>query len=491
MAHDGPLRAATFRPSWSDRSADEPHPRPSSPAPPGAAPGDAGRESGGGDLLQILAAASLLVAMLGFVAGGVLWRADMFVGLIVAPILVAVTLPLARAADRAFPGVDAASIVMLGLGAKLVGVQVRYYVIEGVYRGVGDSTGYDTWGRRLAPQFLDFDFTVDLGRSVLGTGFLRYLSGLVYVIVGSHQFAAFLVFGFFAFMGVYLLYRAFGLAVPGADMRRFGLLAFLWPSMLFWPSSVGKDSWVLLCIGVASYGIARILTVRPGAFLITGLGLAGVVAVRPHVAILLGAAVVPAYFLRRGGRTSPLAPAAKVIGLAVLLVGFSVVAAQAERFFGFEDLDSGSVEEVLVETQGRTSQGGSAYTPVVVRNPIQYPWAVVTVLVRPFPTEADNGQMLFTSLEGFVLLLLIGLSIPRLASIRQLATRHSYVVFVLMYVAMFCFAFAAMGNFGILARQRVQMLPFLFALLSLPYAAKAVTSRRRDEPPRFRTINDR
>lgn len=491
MAHDGPLRAATYRPTWSDRrpSRGEPEARLDPPEAEPTRPAE--QPAHRSDVLQIAAASSLVLAMLGFVAGGVLWRSDMFAGLIVAPVLMLLTVPLARSAGRAFPRFDAASIVMLGLGAKLVGVQIRYYVIEGVYRGVGDSTGYDQWGQRLAPQFLDLDFTVELGRSVLGTGFLRYLTGLVYVVVGSHQFSGFLVFGFFSFLGVYLMFRAFGMAVPDADLRRYALLAFLWPSMIFWPSSVGKDSWMLLCIGVSCYGIARILTLRPGGFLIAGVGLAGVVAVRPHVAILLGAAIVPAYFLRRSNRTSPLAPAAKAIGLVVLLVGFAVVAAQAERFFGFEDLDSGSVEEVLVETQGRTSQGGSAYTPVVVRNPLQYPWAVVTVLVRPFPTEADNGQMLFTSLEGFVLLLLIGLSIPRLGSIRQLATRHSYVVFLAVYVAMFCFAFAAMGNFGILARQRVQMLPFLFALLSLPYAVRAVSSRGREPAPRYRTINER
>ncbi|MEO1064391.1 MAG: hypothetical protein AAFZ07_23475 [Actinomycetota bacterium] len=515
MAHDGPLRATTHRPSWRDQpatgrptSSEQPattrptwreqaaaaRPTPGRPAPeqvdeqppptaPPAAPGTTN------DTLTLLAGAVLVAAVLGFVAGGVLWRSEMFAGLIVAPVLILLTLPLAKAARAAVPSFDAGALIMLALGAKLIGVQARYYVIEGVYNGVGDSTGYDGWGRRLAPQFLDLDFTVEIGRPLLGTGFLRYLSGLVYAVVGSHQFAAFLVFGFFAFLGLYLIFRALCLAVPEADHQRYGLLLFLWPSLIFWPASVGKESWMLLCIGIVAYGVARLLVVRPGAFLLIGLGMGGIVLVRPHIAILLGGAIVPAYFLRRGRGAISLGPVTKVIGLLVLVAGFSLVAAQAERFFGFEDLTASSVGDALDRTESQTTTGGSAYEPVVVRNPLQYPWAVVTVLIRPFPTEASNGQMLFTSLEGFALILLIGLSLVRVGSIRSLMRERPYLVFALFYVAMFCFAFAAMGNFGILARQRVQVLPFLFVLLVLPSASKR--QRAREPVPRYRTINDR
>ncbi|MEM9606447.1 MAG: hypothetical protein AAGA99_03425 [Actinomycetota bacterium] len=468
MEPRGPLRAATYRPQWDSSPADTGRPDSVQPTPPVAGP-----VPERGDGLVLAAAAVLMLAVLGFIAGGVFWRSDMLAGLVVTPVLVLLTLPLARAAGQACPRFDAGSLVMLGLGAKLLGVQARYYTIEGVYNGLGDSTSYDTWGRELAQQFIELDFTAELQRSLLGTGFLRYLSGLVYVVVGSHQFAAFCVFGFFAFFGVYLMFRAVVLALPEANHLRYGLLVFLWPSLLFWPASVGKESWMLMCLGIAVYGAARVFMIRPGGFLILGLGLGGMVLVRPHVAILVGAAIVPAYLLRRGGGLGPIGPAAKFIGLGVLMVGFALIAAQAERFFGFDELSADTFNETLEQTQAQTTQGGSAYDPVVVRSPIDYPWAVVTVLVRPFPTEADNGQMLFTSLESFVLLTLLVLSIPRLGSIPRLASRRTFIIFAVVYVAMFCFAFAAMGNFGILARQRVQMLPVLFSLLVLPLASRS------------------
>lgn len=487
----GPIRARIHRPTWPDSSKpDEPSTSAldgdvEGPSPPVIEP-EARTDS---DALSLLAGAVFVMAMLGFVAGGLLWRAEMLAGLIVAPILALLTLPLARAARSAVSSFDAGALLMLGLGAKLLGVQARYYVIEGVYNGVGDSSGYHGWGLRLGPQFRELDFIADVNRPILGTGFLRYLTGLVYAVVGSNQFVGFLVFGFLAFLGLVLMFRAFCLAVPDGDHRRYGLLLFLWPSLIFWPASIGKESWMLLCLGLTLYGIARVLVVRPGGFVLMALGLSGMVVVRPHVGILVAAALVPAYFLRRGSGMGALGPVSKAVGLVVLLVGFSLIAAQAERFFGFEDLTTSSLGDALERTEQQTTTGGSAYEPVVVRNPLQYPWAVVTVLVRPFPTEADNGQMLFTSLEGFALIALIAFSVTRTSSFRATLTRRPYVAFALVYVGMFCFAFAAMGNFGILARQRVQVLPLLFVLLAVTTGRSATPTRA--SSPRFPTVQDR
>ena len=52
---------------------------------------------------------------------------------------------------------------------------------------------------------------------------------------------------------------------------------------------------------------------------------------------------------------------------------------------------------------------------------------------------------------------------------------------------MFAYAFAAIANFGILARERVQVLPMFFVLLAVPPArrtGRAATSRRRPRSAR-------
>jgi hypothetical protein len=59
------------------------------------------------------------------------------------------------------------------------------------------------------------------------------------------------------------------------------------------------------------------------------------------------------------------------------------------------------------------------------------------------------------------------------------------VAFILVYASGFVVAFASISNFGILARERVQLLPFFLVLLAAPgsrraRAAPAAVAQRRE-----------
>ena len=77
----------------------------------------------------------------------------------------------------------------------------------------------------------------------MGTGFMRMVTGVVYVVTGPSLVGGFLVFSVLGFWGIYFVYRAF-VALPcreGNDWL-YGLLMFLLPSMLFWPSGHRQGS---------------------------------------------------------------------------------------------------------------------------------------------------------------------------------------------------------------------------------------------------------
>jgi hypothetical protein len=61
------------------------------------------------------------------------------------------------------------------------------------------------------------------------------------------------------------------------------------------------------------------------------------------------------------------------------------------------------------------------------------------------------------------------------------------MMFAVSYLLMFGYAFSAIANFGILTRERVQALPFLFVPLSMPkwHRAPPVRSSRRERGPRM------
>jgi hypothetical protein len=64
------------------------------------------------------------------------------------------------------------------------------------------------------------------------------------------------------------------------------------------------------------------------------------------------------------------------------------------------------------------------------------------------------------------------------------------VAFVLVYSGLFVVAFSSIANFGILARERTQLLPFFLVLLAVPASrprpapAPAVTAERRADADR-------
>ncbi|HEX6331130.1 MAG TPA: hypothetical protein VF129_07565, partial [Actinomycetota bacterium] len=92
---------------------------------------------------------------------------------------------------------------------------------------------------------------------------------------------------------------------------------------------------------------------------------------------------------------------------------------------------------------------------------------LVTVLFRPFIFEAHNTQALVAAVEGSVLIAIVLYHWRSLVASLRGFRRQPYVAFVLAYVAMFIVGFSSIANFGILARQRVQLYPLFFVLLSL------------------------
>ncbi len=96
------------------------------------------------------------------------------------------------------------------------------------------------------------------------------------------------------------------------------------------------------------------------------------------------------------------------------------------------------------------------------------------MLFRPLLNEASSIPILASAVEGTFLLGLTVLAFPRILVNIWAARRHQYVALALAYTFGFVVAFSSFFNLGIIARQRVQVLPlFLVCLVAL-------TMRRED-----------
>jgi hypothetical protein len=398
--------------------------------------------------------------------------------LIVIPLLTLLTAPVFISASRKEKRFDLAGIAATGLALRFFAT--FYRMAHGF-----DAYVYDKEGNRIADAFRHFHFGVDAGSPVPGTGGLNILSGIVSVFTGANRTAKFLVFAWIGFLGCYLLYRAFVIALPNADHKRYALLIFLWPSLFYWLSSIGKDGWMVLTLGIASVGAARVLVRRPGGYTLLVLGSLLGSFVRPHVSLMALLAFGVALLVSRRQSSRPgVTPSsiAKVAGLVVLIAVGGVVASRAATVLNVNDFSSSSISTALNTNVNRTDEGGSTFTAANPQNPLGYAEAAFTILYRPLPIESHGAEQIATALEGLFLLGLTIASWRRIVSAFGRLRSEPYVTYAIVYMLIFFFAFGTMSNFGILARQRMQVMPMFFVLLSLYPTARATKSKASPTP---------
>jgi hypothetical protein len=395
--------------------------------------------------------------------------------LLVGPVLFGISLPvLSRYAksqgDRRLFG-----FLVFALVLKLGGALVRYWVGFDVYEGDFDAGFYHESGALLREQFLAGIFDTGLP-TLVGTRFIQFLTGIVYVIVGPSVISGFLFYSWLGFWGLFLFLRAFTMAVPEGRVKTYARFLFLLPSLVYWPSSIGKEAWMMFTLGIAAVGAAHMLSGSLLRGLVpTGLGLWLGGMVRPHISGLFAVALAGAYLLRRPRpEWRQFAPFAKGFGIVLLGLVAVFLAVQASQYLqqdvGLEG--SGGVTSILEQTAERTRTGGSEFAPSILESPGRAPIAIFTVLFRPTVLEAHNTQAMVAALELTFLLLLtivrIRWIIGAIASIR----RQTYVGLALFYTGVSVLAFSSLANFGILARQRVQFLPLSLVLLAIPPRTK-------------------
>lgn len=411
----------------------------------------------------LVVAATLAYASL--VAAVTVLSAALSRAMLVANVCVVVSVILLRRWTRGDPP-DIQRVLLVGLGAKLAASGVRYIVAFDVYGGLADAARYHDAGVVAAQAFRSGDFSPDSPLPIVGTRFIELAAGAVYALVGPTLIGAFVAFACVGYWGSYLFYRAVTLALPDADHKRYALLLLI-PSLLFWPSALGKDAWMHFALGLTTYGMARFFAARRGGALVLAAGLGACAVVRPHLALAMAAAFAAATVVARGRYTRRSSPVRTVVGFAVAAVSIALFVGLVRDHFELQDVDAVAVEQLLDRAESQTSGGGSSFDAPRARSPLQIPGAVFSVLFRPLPTEARNVLIGVASLEGLFLMFLFVRLRSSLFAAAVRVRSDPFIAAVLVYTAVFCVAFSSFGNFGVLSRQRVQLFPFVFVLLAV------------------------
>jgi len=355
-----------------------------------------------------------------------------------------------------------AGVLIIGLGLRLIGSMARLGVLDEIYSGLGDSKMYFEIGRGYADQIRSLDFGFMLGEGTMsgqwwGTEFVRSVTGVVIFFTGESIRAGFLVFSLFAFAGLVLCVRAFGRVFGEEAELKFARWVWLWPSLWFWPSSIGKEALMLLASGVTIWGYIGKGSPR-WPIVLAGLLLTG--AIRPHVATVTAGALLAAESLGSGS----LLNWRRITGIliAAALAVYSVRTGLNQMGLGDADLEG--VQEHFEFRAGQTEQGGSRIA--TTSGWASIPMAFITILARPFLWEA-RGIALLSALEITAFWVIVwrkrSTAWPFLKNWRHDPFSRFGLVFTLGISLMYGLAFA---NLGIIARQRAVILPFLMTLVT-------------------------
>ena len=376
---------------------------------------------------------------------------------------------MARGLDSKF----VLKLLLVALGAHMLGALVRFWTGLTLF-GFKDVSRYDRAAEVIGPLLRHLEFSAAAANLAVGTKFTEFYTGVVYAIIGPSIYGGFLVFGFFSFLGSYFFYQAFRVAFPDSQHRFYGILVFLYPSVVYWSNGIGKDALMALFIGLAAYGSALLIKrVQFNGLVFLILGLTGTATVRPHVTAMLVLALMVAFLLRKGSTGGK----SLIIQGSILVVGMVLVWSFTQyilNFVGLENLSLEAASEYYDYRQGTTGdldEGGSGFKAPSFTSPFFVPMSFVTVLFRPFPWEAHNLGALIQAMDGMLLMALMFWRAPILGKAILHSRSNPYVIFIMVFVTMMVIGLITIANFGTLVRERPMFLPLLMMLLaSAPYA---------------------
>ncbi|MGH8915716.1 MAG: hypothetical protein ACRDZM_14520 [Acidimicrobiia bacterium] len=356
--------------------------------------------------------------------------------------------------------------VLAGFVAKIAGTFARHYMVLYLY-GAGDSLRYYSTAVELAEVWRSGNIPTLTGDGSLGTQVVEAATGGLFAIATPSFFGGFVIFAMLSYLGQLGLYAAFRRWAKPHQLKPYAFLVLFLPTYAFWPSSIGKDALVVLCLGLSAYCISRLLESFELRWVIPlGLSLVGLGFVRIHIAALVALALVGtvivsklrmgAGFLTRGRKFITFAGAAAAVLLAVTLIPDIV---------GLELNDAEDIVPFTDEIARRTSEDGTIAPGDPVRSVIDVPGAIALVLFRPYVFEATELQHLFAAAETTLILLISVWKLPGMIRKWREWRRNAYLVFCTLYTVAFAIAFSVVRNLGIIARQRGQVLAFFLAVV--------------------------
>ena len=286
---------------------------------------------------------------------------------------------------------------------------------------------------------------------------------------------------FFAKWGMYAVFRD---ELRRLSRRSLATAALCFPSVVFWSSSILKESYAMIGLSALFYGSRRLIR---GEWVFTPLVIVGaslVALFKPYILFPFVVGVAAWLVFERSSRAFKYAPIYVFVGAVVgllLILGLSAL---------FPDFAPTKIVEHTADAQARGvyAEGGSFYAmgpqDATATGQLLYaPLAFVTAISRPWPWEFNNATSFIAAVEMALLTLLLIRALLK-GGMTGLVGAFSVptIVFAITFVLIGGTAIGlATLNFGTLSRYRAPIMPFYAVLVvHLSQYADAVARERRE-----------
>ena len=286
-------------------------------------------------------------------------------------------------------------------------------------------------------------------------------------IVGDSYHALKLLNSFISFLGLILLYKTYEYIIKKSELKindNFIYFFFLFPTILFWSSILGKDPLNLFFIGLFSYGFIHFIDNAKLKYLLMIIISIWLVSyIRSWWSIIMITSIF-LYYLKINSTRNFL------LFLLVMPI-FGVLATQFLQTQGITSVDQMFLK--MAKTSKNLAYGGSSVGVHIVSGFGDYLlWFfpnLFTTLFRPMPWDIRNAFMLISAIENIVLFYL---SYKYIFKNWRLIYANKYLKFYILLIFSWSLLYVIISptNLGMAVRFKLQVLPAMLILIGVSKA---------------------
>ena len=302
-----------------------------------------------------------------------------------------------------------------------------------------------------------------------GTANVANINSYFTYIVGNSYYSLKIVNSFIGFLGLILLYKTYEYIIKQSNLKidnNFIYFFFLFPTVLFWSSILGKDPLNLFFIGLFSYGFIHLIdNFKLRYILMIIISIWFVSYIRSWWSIIMVTSIFFYYLKINSARN--------FILFILIMPIFTIMAMKFLQTQGITSMDQMFLK--MAETSQNLAYGSSSVGVHVITGFGDYLlWFfpnLFTSLFRPMPWDIRNAFSLIAAIENVILFYLFYKYIFK--NWRDIyANKYLKFYILLIFSWSLLYVIISPTNLGMAVRFKLQVLPIMLILIGISRSLK-------------------